>query len=144
MEHPKKADWSPVERDLRVKLAAAYRLFEQFGWSEIIYNHLTAKIPGTNEFLINPFGLHFSEITASSLVKIDIDGNIIDRGSTGLGINSTGYIIHGAIHKAREDIAAVFHTHSVEGTAVSSMKVGFLHNLNQVASISGNLKKRRH
>ena len=77
-------------------------------------------------------------MTASSLIKIDIDGNIVDAGPTGLGINSTGYIIHGAVHRAREDITAVFHTHTVEGVAVSAMKCGFLVGLSQVASISGN------
>lgn len=83
------------EKVLRIKLAAAYRIVEMFGWTEVIYNHLTVRVPGKEEhFLINPFGMHFSEITASSLVKIDLEGNIIDPGSTKYGVNKVNLLTH--------------------------------------------------
>ncbi len=84
-------------------------------------------MPGENEyFLINPYGLHYSEITASNLVKVDIDGNVIDPGTTNLGISNTGFVIHSAIHEARKDIKCIVHVHTAVGTGVSIMKFGLL------------------
>jgi len=113
--------------ETRIMLAGAYRLFDIFGWTDLIYNHLTARVPGQeNAFLINPFGLLFSEIKASSLIKIDIEGNVLDGGCTSFGINQAGYVIHSAIHSARPDLQSVMHCHSTSGVAVAASKEGLL------------------
>jgi len=127
---------SKEESQLRVELAAAYRLFEIFGWTDLIYNHITVSVPGEDSFLINPFGLLFSEITASSLVKVDIDGNILDPGCTEYGINKAGYVIHSAIHQGRKDIRCVMHCHSTAGVAVACMKQGLM-KISQNSAIVG-------
>lgn len=117
---------SPQEWEVRVKLAAAYRLAALKRWTDHIYTHFSARVPGPDEhFLINPFGLLFDEITASNLVKVDIDGTVVDD-PTGLGINYAGYVIHSAIHAARHDLQAVLHTHTRDGIAVSAQKDGLL------------------
>lgn len=114
------------EQETRVALAACYRLMAHFRMSDTIYTHLSARLGGDGDhLLINPFGLHFEEITASSLIKVSIEGDIIDD-STGLGINRAGFIIHSAIHEARPDIDWVFHSHSVAGAAVSAQRHGLL------------------
>lgn len=116
-----------AESSTRVELAACYRLVARFGMTDLIYNHISARIPGTSDhFLINPYGLFYQEITASSLVKIDIAGNVIEPGNTGLGINRAGYVIHSAIHGARHDVQCVIHTHTRSGVAVSAMPGGLL------------------
>ena len=97
---------SAAEWQARVDLAACYRLMDCYGMTDLIYNHITARIPGTDHLLINLYGLLYKEITASSLVKIDVEGNIIWKPDTDYGINKSGYVIHGAIHKARPDVAA--------------------------------------
>eukprot|EP01114_Cavostelium_apophysatum_P022394 TRINITY_DN8087_c0_g1_i1.p1 TRINITY_DN8087_c0_g1~~TRINITY_DN8087_c0_g1_i1.p1 ORF type:complete len:356 (-),score=68.36 TRINITY_DN8087_c0_g1_i1:51-1094(-) len=130
---------SPQENALRVQLAAAYRLFDIYGWTDLIYNHLTVAIKETEtekHFLINPFGLLFSEITASSLVTIDLEGNIADPGTTQFGINPAGYVIHSAIHNGRKDVKCIMHCHSNAGTAVSCMKDGLM-SISQNAAILG-------
>ncbi|XP_038150905.1 alpha-adducin isoform X1 [Cyprinodon tularosa] len=115
------------EKLLRCKLAAFYRLADLFGWSELIYNHLTVRVNSDQErFLIVPFGLLYSEVTASSLVKIDLQGEIIDRGSTNLGVNQAGFTLHSAIYAARPDIKCIVHIHTAAGAAVSAMKCGLL------------------
>ena len=119
------ADISSAEREARIELAAAYQLAAHFKWSDLIYTHFSSKIPGTEEILINPFGLTFDEITASSLVKISLDGDIL-YDPTGLGINRAGFVIHSCIHKARPEAHGVLHTHSRAGAAVSAMKCGLL------------------
>ncbi|MGE7960305.1 class II aldolase/adducin family protein [Pseudomonas sp. NPDC089530] len=117
---------SPEEWEVRVKLAAAYRLAAQFKWTDHIYTHFSARVPGPDEhFLINAFGLLFDEISASNLVKVDIDGTLVDD-PTGLGINYAGYVIHSAIHGARPDLHAVLHTHTRDGIAVSAQRDGLL------------------
>ncbi|RAU47410.1 MULTISPECIES: class II aldolase/adducin family protein [unclassified Pseudomonas] len=117
---------TPEEWEVRVKLAAAYRLAALKRWTDHIYTHFSARVPGPDEhFLINAFGLLFDEITASNLVKVDIDGTLVDD-PTGLGINHAGYVIHSAIHAARPDLKAVLHTHTRDGIAVSSQKQGLL------------------
>lgn len=121
------ADMSPQERDTRIQLAACYRLVSHFGMSDLIYNHITARIPGTDDhLLINPYGMMYDEITASSLVKIDLAGNILGQSATGYGINAAGYVIHSAVHGARPDVACVIHTHTRAGMAVSALKCGLL------------------
>jgi ribulose-5-phosphate 4-epimerase/fuculose-1-phosphate aldolase len=114
-----------VEWQLRVDLAAAYRLVAHFGWDDLIFTHLTARLPGPDHhFLINPYGMMFDEITASSLVKIDLEGKkLLD---SPYDINPAGFTIHSAIHAARDDAQAVLHTHSVNGVAVSAQKGGVL------------------
>jgi ribulose-5-phosphate 4-epimerase/fuculose-1-phosphate aldolase len=117
---------SVEEWEVRVKLAAAYRLAALFRWTDHIYTHFSARVPGPEEhFLINAFGLLFDEITASNLVKVDVDGTIIDD-PLGLGINQAGYVIHSAIHRARPDLQAVLHTHTRDGAAVSAQRAGLL------------------
>src|SRR5258706_11982308 len=123
---------SPEEWQARVALAACYRLVDLFGMTDLIYNHVTTRIPGTEHLLINLYGLLYKEITASSLVKIDVEGNIVWKPETDYGINKSGYVIHGAIHKARADVKCIIHTHTRAGMAVSAMKCGFLP-LNQTA-----------
>ena len=118
---------SAEEWQTRVDLAACYRLMDKFGMTDLIYNHITARIPGADDhLLINLYGLLYREITASSLVKIDVEGNILWKPETDYGINKSGYVIHGAIHKARPEVKCVIHTHTRAGMAVSSMKCGLL------------------
>uniref|UniRef100_A0A8C2IZ36 Alpha-adducin n=1 Tax=Cyprinus carpio TaxID=7962 RepID=A0A8C2IZ36_CYPCA len=115
------------EKLLRCKLAAFYRLADLFGWSQLIYNHLTVRLNSEQErFLIVPFGLLYSEVTASSLVKINLQGEIVDRGSTNLGVNQAGFTLHSAIYAARPDIKCIVHIHTAAGAAVSAMKCGLL------------------
>ncbi|XP_071030115.1 alpha-adducin-like isoform X24 [Oncorhynchus clarkii lewisi] len=115
------------EKLLRCKLAAFYRLTDLFGWSQLIYNHLTVRVNSDQErFLIVPFGLLYSEVSASSLVKINTQGEIVDRGSTNLGVNQAGFTLHSAIYAARPDIKCIVHVHTPAGAAVSAMKCGLL------------------
>uniref|UniRef100_A0A7E4UN83 Aldolase_II domain-containing protein n=1 Tax=Panagrellus redivivus TaxID=6233 RepID=A0A7E4UN83_PANRE len=119
---------SMEERIARTKLASLYRLVDLFQWSQGIYNHITVRIGSADppEILINPFGLLYHEITASSLVKINLAGDILDSGTTKMGINSAGYVLHSAIHAARPDVRCVLHMHTAVVSAVSSMKCGLL------------------
>ena len=119
---------STTEWETRVNLAACYRLMPLFGMSDLIYNHITARIPGTDdEILINPYGYMYEEITASSLIKLNVNGDVLDNPHTdGTGVNQAGYVIHSAIHSARHDVGCVIHTHSRAGMAVSAMECGLL------------------
>jgi ribulose-5-phosphate 4-epimerase/fuculose-1-phosphate aldolase len=119
-------DVSAQEWQTRLDLAACYRLVDTYGMTDLIYNHITARIPGTEHLLINLYGLLYKEITASGLVKIDVEGNIVSKPATDYGINVSGYVIHGAIHKARPDVACVLHTHTRASMAVAAMKCGLL------------------
>lgn len=104
---------SEAEWQTRVDLAACYRLMPLFGMSDLVYNHITARIPGPQErLLINPYGFMYEEITASSLVTIDLDGKVLFNPNQDYGINQAGYVIHSAVHAAREDVQCVIHTHS--------------------------------
>jgi len=117
---------SEAEWEMRVNLAACYRLAAHYRMTDKIYTHISARVPGPDEhFLINAYGLLFDEITASSLVKLDIDGAIL-QDTTGLGVNEAGYVIHSAIHRARHDVTCVMHTHTRAGVAVSAQKNGLL------------------
>jgi ribulose-5-phosphate 4-epimerase/fuculose-1-phosphate aldolase len=115
-----------AEWHTRVDLAACYRLIAHYGMSDLVYNHATARIPGTDHFLINAYGLLYHEITASSLVTIDLNGDVVRQGTTKLDVNRAGYVIHSAIHSARHDVDCVIHTHTRAGMAVSSMACGLL------------------
>lgn len=116
---------SEAEWQVRKDLAAAYRLCALFEWDDLIYTHLSARVPGDlHHFLVNPLGLAFDEITASSLVKIDLDGNII--GESELPPNAAGFVIHSAIHAARDDAHCVMHLHTEAGMALSCLEEGLL------------------
>lgn len=117
------AQYSEAEWAMRVDLAACYHLADRYGFSKIVWNHITARIPGSEHFLINRFGLRYNEITASNLVKLDLDGNIIDGPPD---INVTGFVIHSAIHQARQDVVCVMHAHSPKALAVSALESGLL------------------
>ncbi len=121
-----KDEVTPEEWDARVELAACYRLMDRYGMTDMIYNHITAKVPGTEYFLVNLYGLIYKEITASSLVKIDLDGNVIWQPETDYEYSRSGYVIHGAIHRARPDVGAIIHTHTRAGMAVSAQERGLL------------------
>ena len=121
----RRGEVSEVEWQTRVDLATAYRLVALFGWDDLVFTHITARVPGAdNQFLINPYGLMFDEITASSLVKIDTAGNKLD--DTPFPVNPAGFTIHSAIHGARHDAQCVLHTHTLNGVAVSAQKGGVL------------------
>ena len=121
----RQGDVSEAEWKTRVDLAAAYRLVALFKWDDLVFTHITARVPGAdNEFLINPYGLMFDEITASSLVKIDTAGNKLD--DTPFPVNPAGFTIHSAIHGVRHDAQCVLHTHTLNGVAVSAQKDGVL------------------
>jgi len=120
-----KGQVSALEWQARVDLAACYRLVALHGWDDLIYTHISVRIPETNEFLINAFGLTFDEITASNLVKIDIHGNILDENCP-FEINPAGFTIHSAIHEVRHDAMCVFHLHTNETIAVASLQQGLL------------------
>jgi ribulose-5-phosphate 4-epimerase/fuculose-1-phosphate aldolase len=117
---------SAAERKVRVELAAAYRAVHLWGWSALIFNHITARVPGDEEhFLINNYGLMYDEVRASNLVKVDLAGNIVE-GPPDAHVNLAGYVIHSAVHAARQDVACVAHTHTPAGVGVSAMEEGLL------------------
>jgi len=115
---------SPEEWALRVDLAACYRLIAHFGWDDLVFTHISAKVPNSHDFLINPYGLMFDEVTASNLVRVDLAGT--KTLESPYEINPAGYTIHSAIHEAREDAGCVLHTHTTAGVAVSCQKQGLL------------------
>ncbi len=111
------------ERALRLELAGTYRVFAMLGWTELIYNHITVRVPGPHTcFLINPFGLHYSEVTASSLVKVDVDGRVV--GASPYPVNPAGVVVHAAIHRAVPHAHCVMHTHTTAGLAVACSEAG--------------------
>jgi len=114
---------SAGEWQTRLELAALYRAFDWFGWTELIFNHITARVPGSeHHYLINPYGLWYSEITATNLVKVDAKGDTID--GTKAPVNKAGFVIHSAIHAARADAHCIIHTHTTAGSAVACKKEG--------------------
>jgi ribulose-5-phosphate 4-epimerase/fuculose-1-phosphate aldolase len=129
---------SPEEWTVRVDLAAAYRLVAHYGWEDLVFTHITARVPSTeDQFLINPYGMFFDEITASSLVKIDVHGTKIQ--DSPYQVNPAGFVIHSAIHAARHDAKCVLHTHTLNGVAVSTQRAGLLpisqHSISVLASL---------
>jgi ribulose-5-phosphate 4-epimerase/fuculose-1-phosphate aldolase len=126
VDKPVREQVSKDEWQVRVDLAACYRLMAEFGMVEMIANHISARVPGTtNEFLINPYGMLYEEMTASSMIRIDLEGNVLFN-TTDYGVNEAGYVIHSAVHAARHDVDCVIHTHTLAGMAVSAMKVGLM------------------
>jgi ribulose-5-phosphate 4-epimerase/fuculose-1-phosphate aldolase len=124
---------SETEKALRVDLAACYRLVALYGWDDLVFTHISARIPGPeHHFLINPYGMMFEEITASSLVKIGLDGNKV--GNSPYPVNPAGFTIHSAVHEVREDAGCVMHLHTPDGTAVATSSEGLLP-LNQTAQL---------
>ncbi len=121
---------SAEEWQVRVDLAACYRLVDYYGMTDLTYNHITARVPGPqheqHHILINLYGLTYKEITASSFAKIDLDGELVWKPDTDYYVNRAGYVIHGCIHRARSDVACVLHTHTRAGMAVAAMKCGLL------------------
>ncbi|MEE2998811.1 MAG: class II aldolase/adducin family protein [Pseudomonadota bacterium] len=127
-----------TEWNLRVKLAATYRIFDYLGWSLLIFNHITLRLPGPkHHFLINPFGLSYNEVKASNLVKVDIDGNKVDHSDW--NINQAGFVIHSAIHKHIPEAICIMHTHTVEGIAVSCKEQGLANTNFYSAMIHNNI-----
>src|SRR3984885_12906356 len=120
-----RSEMTDAEWGQRVNLAACYRLIAHYGWDDLVDTHISARVPGPeHHFLINPYGLMFDEITASSLVKIDLDGHKVS--ASPYEVNPAGFNIHSAVHAAREDALCVMHTHSVNGAAVSAQEAGLL------------------
>jgi ribulose-5-phosphate 4-epimerase/fuculose-1-phosphate aldolase len=121
---------SAEEWQARIDLAACYRLVEIYGMADMIANHISVRVPGDHDtFLINPYGMMYEEITASSLIKVDLQGKVIstpDFGALNYGVNKAGYVIHSAIHEARPEVACVIHTHSWASMAVSALECGLL------------------
>ena len=118
---------SAGEWETRVDLAACYRLIAHYGMSDLVYNHVSSRVPGEEgRFLINAYGMLYEEMTASSLVKIDFDGKVVLDSGSGYGINQAGFVIHSAVHKGRPDVGCVIHTHSIAGMAVSALDCGLL------------------
>ena len=121
---------SDAEWQARIDCAACYRLVDYYGMSDMMANHISVRVPGEKEaFLINPYGMMYDEITASSLLKIDLEGNVLyspDFGSLGYGVNRAGYVIHSAIHEARPEVSCVIHTHAWPTMAISSLECGLL------------------
>ena len=114
-----------AERRAREDLACTYRLFDVFGWHELIYNHITVRVPGEpRHFLINPFGLMYREVTASNLVKIDIDGQVVEQPPR--RVNPAGFVVHSAVHRSRDDAHAVIHSHTTAGQVVACQRDGLL------------------
>ncbi len=121
------------EREIRVELAACYRLIAHFGMDDLVYTHISARVPGRHDhFLINPYGMMFHEVRASDLVKIDLEGNLV--GDNAYPVNKAGFVIHSAVHMARPDVVCVLHTHTQAGVAVSCTEEGLLP-LNQFALV---------
>ena len=121
-----RAQVGEAEWQVRVDLAACYRLMAEYGMTEMVANHISARVPGAEgQYLLNPYGMLFSEITASSLIRVDLDGTVLFNASD-YGINPAGWVIHGCIHRARHDVDAIIHTHTIAGMAVSAMKCGLL------------------
>src|SRR5574342_231010 len=130
---------SPEEWTVRVDLAACYRLVARYGWEDLVFTHITARVPGSqDEFLINPYGVFFDEITASSLIKIDQQGQKLQ--DSPFSVNPAGFVIHSAVHAARHDAKFVLHTHTLNGVAVSTQRAGLLpisqHSISVLASLA--------
>ena len=129
-------DLSDAERAARVQLAGCYRVFDLLGWTEMIFNHITLRVPGPQRvFLINPFGLHYSEVTASNLVAVDIDGHPVRP--TVHAVNRAGFVTHAALHRSQDQAHCVMHTHTTTGCAVACLEEGLCHDSFYGAQLTG-------
>src|SRR5258708_6613257 len=131
------------EWSLRCALAACYRLVALYGWTDLVFTHISARLPGTDhQFLINPYGLLFEEVTASSLIRVDQSGNKLN--DSPFIVNRAGFVIHSAIHAAREDVSCVLHTHTRAGVAVSAQQRGGLPISQQSTFVLGSLRYHQY
>lgn len=138
--HPAPTDLPPVHRDaaeraLRQQLADCYHLVDFFGWTETIFNHISARLPGTEHYLVNPFGLNYDEVTPENLIKVDVNGRKVE--DSPYDGNPAGFALHGAIHAARADIHCVIHTHTTEVSAIALKRAGFGHDDFYGAQLTG-------
>jgi ribulose-5-phosphate 4-epimerase/fuculose-1-phosphate aldolase len=124
-DHIKPAPMSDAEWQLRVQLAHCYHLVDHFGWTETIFNHISARVPGSDHYLVNPFGLNYDEVTPANLLKVDLHGRKVEPSP--YDANPAGFALHGAIHGAREDIHCVIHTHTTPVSAIALKRAGFGH-----------------
>ena len=124
-DHIKPAHMNDAEWQLRVHLAHCYHLVDHFGWTETIFNHISARVPGSNDYLVNPFGLNYDEVTPANLLKVDLEGRKVEPSP--YDANPAGFALHGAIHAAREDIHCVIHTHTTPVSAIALKRAGFGH-----------------
>ncbi|PXW99361.1 ribulose-5-phosphate 4-epimerase/fuculose-1-phosphate aldolase [Sphaerotilus hippei] len=131
----KPAHISEAEWTLRQQLAHCYHLVDHFGWTETIFNHISARIPGSEHYLVNPFGLNYDEVTPANLLKVDLDGHKVEPSP--YDANPAGFALHSAIHGAREDIHCVIHTHTTEVSAVAMKRAGFGHDDFYGAQLTG-------
>ncbi len=120
------ADHGQDEWAVRCDLAALYRLADRYGMSDLIYTHISARVPGTDDFLVNPMGVLFGDMTASALVRVDRAGVVVDPARAGVRVNAAGFVIHSAVHEARPDLACVIHAHSAAGMAIAAQSGGLL------------------
>ncbi len=137
---PRPADIPEPEWLARLQLAACYRLFDWLGWAELIFNHITVRVAGPGEapcYLINPFGLHYAEVTARNLLKIDVDGRVI--GESAHPVNPAGFLIHSVVHRHRHDAQCVMHTHTTSGMAVACKAEGLRHDNFYSAQLHGRI-----
>jgi ribulose-5-phosphate 4-epimerase/fuculose-1-phosphate aldolase len=120
------SNWSDAERQLRVQLAHCYHLVDYLGWTEMIFNHISARLPGeAAHYLVNPFGLNYNEVTPENLLKVDLDGHLVEPSA--YEPNPAGFALHSAIHRARQDLHCVIHTHTTELSAIALKQAGFSH-----------------
>lgn len=132
---------SDAEWAARTELAALYRVMHYFGMTDLLANHITMRVPGApDHVLINAYGLAYDEVTASNLYKITLDGEVVLKPQVDFGLNVTGYVIHGAVHAARDDLHVVIHTHSAAGSGVSAMRCGLLPLSQHAALVSGKVR----
>ena len=124
-DHIQPAHMSDAEWQLRVQLAHCYHLVDHFGWTETIFNHISARVPGSDFYLVNPFGLNYDEVTPANLLKVDLEGRKVEPSP--YDANPAGFALHGAIHGAREDIHCVIHTHTTPVSAIALKRAGFGH-----------------
>jgi ribulose-5-phosphate 4-epimerase/fuculose-1-phosphate aldolase len=137
---PAVGQFSDAEWHVRVELAALYRALHRLGMTDLIYNHITCRVPGEDHaFLINSYGMMYSEVTASSLFKVDLDGNILLDPHNGYSFNPAGFVIHSAVHRGRHDVACVLHSHTRASMAVSAMQEGLLPISQQACKFDGSL-----
>ena len=113
-----------LELDARRELAACYRIVDYYGWTSIVYNHISLRLPGTDHYLINPFGLRYDQVTPENLIKIDLDGNKISKSEW--PVNRAGFVIHSAVHKARPDLHCIIHTHEAWSQSLSASQTKFV------------------
>ncbi|WP_443112121.1 class II aldolase/adducin family protein [Aquabacterium sp. OR-4] len=129
------AQMADAEWALRYQLADCYHLVDHFGWTETIFNHISARLPGTAHYLVNPFGLNYDEVTPANLIKVDVDGHKVEPSP--YDGNPAGFALHGAIHAARDDIHCVIHTHTTAVSAIALKRQGFAHDDFYGAQLSG-------